>query len=97
MLRRILLIGLILCLLTGCAAPAGEEKPTIYEASFLTLFDTVTVIKGAADSNRIDWYCEDQLICSTEPSAAHTHMSIGSSTNGAHVAVVEYVKIYPTV
>lgn len=53
--------------------------------------------KGAADSNRIDWYCEDQLICSTEPSAAHTHMSIGSSTNGAHVAVVEYVKIYPTV
>lgn len=50
MLRRILLIGLILCLLTGCAAPAGEEKPTIYEASFLTLFDTVTVIKGPAES-----------------------------------------------
>ena len=50
MLRRILLIALGLCLLSGCAAPAGEEKPTVYEASFLTLFDTVTVIKGTAES-----------------------------------------------
>ena len=50
MLRRILLIALSLCLLSGCAVPAVTEKPTIYEASFLNLFDTVTVIKGPAEN-----------------------------------------------
>ena len=50
MTRRILAFALLACLLTGCAAPAVEEKATVYEASFLTLFDTVTVIKGTAES-----------------------------------------------
>ena len=53
--------------------------------------------KGAPDSDRIDWYCEDQLICSTEPAMPHTHISIGSTNNGVHPAVVEYVRIYPTI
>ena len=52
--------------------------------------------KGAPDSNRIDWYCQDQLICSTESSMPHPYISIGSSSNGAHPLVVEYAKIYPT-
>lgn len=43
----LLLIGL---LLAGCAGPALQEEPKIYEASFLTLFDTITTIKGAAES-----------------------------------------------
>ena len=53
--------------------------------------------KGAPDNNRIDWYCEDQLICSSESNMAHSHMSIGASTGAAHPLLVEYVKIYPTV
>lgn len=53
--------------------------------------------KGAPDSNRIDWYCENQLICSSESSMVHSHMSIGASTGAAHPLLVEYVKIYPTV
>ena len=32
--------------LTGCQ----PKEPTVYEASFLTLFDTVTVLKGSAES-----------------------------------------------
>ena len=40
-------LALALCLLAGCA---GERGPTEYEATFLDLFDTVTTIKGYADS-----------------------------------------------
>lgn len=50
MMRKILSIVFALCLLCGCAAPAGQKNPTIYEASYLTLFDTVTIIKGPAES-----------------------------------------------
>ena len=50
MIRKIITVVLILCLLCGCAAPAGQKNPTIYEASYLTLFDTVTIIKGPAES-----------------------------------------------
>jgi thiamine biosynthesis lipoprotein len=50
MLRKILSAALVLCLLTGCAGPAAERSPKIYEATFLNLFDTVTTIKGSAES-----------------------------------------------
>lgn len=51
----LLALGLTLSLLSGCAGEGGENSPagselTRYEASFLTLFDTVTVIKGYAES-----------------------------------------------
>lgn len=49
MTRRILALALLACLLCGCAAQPGQT-PTIYEATFLTLFDTVTVIRGRAES-----------------------------------------------
>ena len=76
----------------------SNKSANVTEFTDLHMFSGKTLYaKGAADSTRVDWYCEDQLICSTEPSSAHTHMSIGSSSSGAHVAVVEYVKIYPTV
>jgi hypothetical protein len=68
------------------------------EFTDFSMFSNKTLYaKGAPDSNRIDWYCEDQLICSSESSMAHSHMSIGSSTGAAHPLLVEYVKIYPTV
>lgn len=47
---RILVFFLLLCLLAGCAVPGMQQSPTIYEASFLTLFDTVTMIKGPGES-----------------------------------------------
>lgn len=50
MAKRILAFFLLALLLTGCAAPGMQKKETVYEASFLSLFDTVTVIKGAAES-----------------------------------------------
>ena len=49
MMRKLLSIVMVLCLLCGCAAPM-QKNPTIYEASYLTLFDTVTIIKGPAES-----------------------------------------------
>ncbi len=49
-LPRLLALALALCLLTGCTAGGIGPAPKIYEATFLTLFDTVTTIKGAAAS-----------------------------------------------
>ena len=37
-------------MLCGCSAPQAQKETTIYEASFLSLFDTITVIKGGAES-----------------------------------------------
>lgn len=45
--KRMIALVLLLLTLTGCVGPAGEP---VYEAAYLTLFDTVTVIKGSADS-----------------------------------------------
>jgi len=50
MVKRILALIVLVLLLAGCAAPEVQKKPTIYEASFLSLFDTVTVVKGTAES-----------------------------------------------
>lgn len=52
MRQRVLALALAAALLlSGCAAQTGPEpKPRRYEASFLTLFDTVTTIVGYADS-----------------------------------------------
>lgn len=49
MKKRILALLILACLLCGCAAQPRQEQ-TIYEATFLTLFDTVTVIRGRAES-----------------------------------------------
>lgn len=43
------LLTLVL-LLTGCTASAGNSGKKQYQATFLTLFDTVTYISGLADS-----------------------------------------------
>ena len=43
----LVLVGLLLC---GCAPQTPTAERKVYEASFLNLFDTVTVIKGAVDS-----------------------------------------------
>ncbi len=48
-MKRFLAILLLVCLvLTGCTS--GKSGPTMYDATFLTLFDTVTTIKGYAES-----------------------------------------------
>lgn len=49
-MKRLLCLLLVSCLiLSGCAARGREEKKR-YNATFLTLFDTVTTIVGFADS-----------------------------------------------
>ena len=50
MKKRLFAVFLLALLLTGCTAPGTRNAPTVYEATFLTLFDTVTVIKGSAES-----------------------------------------------
>lgn len=48
-MKKLFVLLLSALLLTGCAAPKTAE-PTVYEASFLTLFDTLTVIKGPGEN-----------------------------------------------
>ena len=50
MRKRILVICLLAAVLAGCAMPGVRKEQVIYEATFLTLFDTVTVIKGPAEN-----------------------------------------------
>ena len=50
-MKKILLWLALACFLVGCSGatlPGGSQ--TVYEATFLTLFDTVTTVKGAAPS-----------------------------------------------
>ncbi len=49
-MKRILCVFLAALILGGCAAPEMRSEKKFYEATFLTLFDTVTVIKGSAES-----------------------------------------------
>ena len=49
-MKRILCLLLVCLLLGGCTAADTQSETKIYEATFLTLFDTVTVIKGGAES-----------------------------------------------
>ena len=50
MMKKLAAVLALVCLLTGCAAGAAGGKQTVYEATFLTLFDTVTVIRGRAEN-----------------------------------------------
>ena len=49
-MKKLLAVLLLCALLCGCAAVSAEPELTKYNASFLTLFDTVTVITGYAES-----------------------------------------------
>ena len=51
-MKKLLVLLLSALLLTGCAAPQAAES-TVYEASFLTLFDTLTVIKGPGENEEV--------------------------------------------
>ena len=46
---RLLAVVLLLCFLAGCGT---EGKHTIYEITYLNLFDTVTTIKGRAENQK---------------------------------------------
>lgn len=49
-MKKLLALMLASLLLAGCTAPAAQNAATIYEATFLELFDTLTVVKGSAES-----------------------------------------------
>ena len=50
MIRKIVSLVLAAILLTGCAAPQAQSAQKRFQATFLTLFDTVTTIVGYAES-----------------------------------------------
>ena len=50
MIRKILSLMLAVILVTGCAAPQDTISKKRYQATFLTLFDTVTSIVGFAET-----------------------------------------------
>ena len=50
MFRKMVSLVLVLLMLTGCAVPVQEVEKKQYQASFLTLFDTVTTILGYAET-----------------------------------------------
>ena len=50
MRRAVLLIVMISILLTGCASSTPQPERVSYTATYLTLFDTLTTIKGFAES-----------------------------------------------
>ena len=56
-MKKLSVLLLAALLLTGCAAPAAQSgaDATIYEASFLEYFDTLTVLKGSAESEAAFW------------------------------------------
>lgn len=49
----------------------------------------------ADDKKGIQWYVEDQYICTSTTSYTPTHCSIGCSAGAAYPVTVEYIKIYP--
>lgn len=49
-MKRAVILSLVLALLCGCAAEPAEPELKRYQASFLTLFDTVTTIVGYAET-----------------------------------------------
>jgi thiamine biosynthesis lipoprotein len=62
-----LICGLLACLLLcGCSAGVGKLETKQYTASFLTLFDTVTTVKGPAESEeafrRLSQSVHDELL-----------------------------------
>ena len=71
MRRTLIALLCALGLFTGCAAPAASQGPKQYQATFLTLFDTVTTILGYAESEEAfqaqaqEIY--DQLLAAEDP------------------------------
>ena len=51
-MKKLIALLLVSLLLAACSAPAAQSgtNAQIYEASFLELFDTLTVLKGSAES-----------------------------------------------
>lgn len=76
-------------------------------SSMTTEFTDITMLsgktvygRGVPYTKKIDWYCEDQYLYTTEREqndTLHTRFIIGGSTMGPKGnVVVEYVKIYPS-
>jgi len=61
MIRKILSLVLAAVLLTGCSAPQNTVSKKRYQASFLTLFDTVTSIVGYAESEEAFGKITDEI------------------------------------
>lgn len=65
-MKRIICLLLVCLLLSGCTAADTQSETKIYEATFLTLFDTVTVIKGGAENkdafSEIAYAIHDELL-----------------------------------
>lgn len=74
----------------------SSKSSLVTEFTDLNMFSGKTVVmKANEDATLLQWYMDDQLIVSYEPTLTYSHVSIGTSSTGAFPLTVEYLKIYP--
>lgn len=74
----------------------STKSSLVTEFKDLNLFSGKTlVMKANNDGSVLEWYVDGQLIVAYEPTIAHTHLSIGTTTSAAFPLTVEYIRIYP--
>lgn len=74
----------------------STKSSLVTEFTDLQMFSGKTLLaKANEDASLIEWYMDDQLIVSLEPTISCTHLSIGSSSSGAFPLTVEQIRIYP--
>ena len=66
MFRKMISLVLAVILLTGCTPPKQEVEKKQYQASFLTLFDTVTTILGYAQTEEEFEKITDEIYANLE-------------------------------
>ena len=79
-LSLILIVALLLGMLSGCAGVPSAKDPQQYNATFLTLFDTVTTIVGRAESE--DAFLEEAQQIHDELLIYHQLFDIYNSYDG---------------
>ena len=73
----------------------STKSSLVTDFTDLQMFSGKTLMmKANADSSLIEWFIDGKRIVSLEPTIPYTHLSIGSTANGAFPLTVEQIRIY---